>query len=165
MKFCPNTRGHFTDVHHMRESMIGEWNKVVSPMDLTFILGDFAFLPSKDAVDILRRLNGDKILIEGNHDRKLLNDPVFRREFKEIHQYLRYSHNGHTVIMFHYPIHYEWDQAHRGSIHFYGHCHGKATGLEDYRARDVGFDATGQVVSSFDDMVADALKGKIPTHH
>jgi calcineurin-like phosphoesterase family protein len=164
MKFCPVTRFGFTDTDHMREVMISEWNRDVKPDDETFILGDFAFLPSKDAIAILRRLNGTKILIEGNHDRKLLNDPGFRNEFKEIHQYLRYNHDGQLVIMMHYPI-WEWDQMHRGAVHFYGHVHGAVTGMEKYRARDVAFDATGRVVSDFDMMVKDALKGEIRSHH
>ncbi len=164
MKFCPVTRASFTDVADMREKMIADWNASVAQDDETFILGDFAFLPAKDAVDILRRLNGTKILIEGNHDRKLLNDPAFRKEFREVHPYLRYNHNGQIVIMFHYPIH-EWDQMHRGAVHFYGHVHGGRTGLEPYRARDVAFDATGRVVSNFDAMIADALKGEIRSHH
>jgi calcineurin-like phosphoesterase family protein len=164
MNFCPVTRSRFKDVVDMREKMIADWNREVAQEDETFILGDFAFLPAKDAVDILRRLNGSKILIEGNHDRKLLNDPAFRREFKEVHQYLRYNHDGQLVIMLHYPI-YEWDQMHRGAVHFYGHVHGKITGLEKYRARDVAFDATGRVVSDFDMMIADALKGEIRAHH
>jgi calcineurin-like phosphoesterase family protein len=164
MKFCPVTRAGFTDVADMREKMIKEWNASVAPEDETFILGDFAFLPAKDAVDILRRLNGSKILVEGNHDRKLLNDPAFRAEFKEVHQYLRYNHEGQIVIMLHYPI-WEWDQMHRGSVHFYGHVHGAKTGMEKYRARDVAFDATGRVVSNMDDMIADALKGEIRAHH
>jgi calcineurin-like phosphoesterase family protein len=164
MKFCPVTRFGFTDTDHMREVMISEWNRDVKPDDETFILGDFAFLPSKDAIAILRRLNGTKILIEGNHDRKLLNDPGFRNEFKEIHQYLRYNHDGQLVIMMHYPI-WEWDQMHRGAVHFYGHVHGAVTGMEKYRAHDVAFDATGRVVSDFDMMVKDALKGEIRSHH
>jgi len=164
MKFCPETRGRFTDVTDMQEKMIAEWNQDVKPEDEVFILGDFAFLPAKDAVAILRRLNGSKILIEGNHDRKLLNDPSFRREFKEIHQYLRYNHDGQIICMFHFPI-AEFDQMHRGAIHFYGHVHGGKTGLEKYRARDVGFDSTGKVVSSLDDLIKDALKGEIKPHH
>lgn len=164
MKFCPVTRGRFSDVSDMREQMIADWNKVVAPEDETFILGDFAFLPARDAVAILRRLNGTKILIEGNHDRKLLNDPAFRNEFREIHQYLRYNYDGQLVIMMHYPI-WEWDQMHRGAVHFYGHVHGNKTGMEKYRARDVAFDATGCVVSDFDAMVKDALRGEIRAHH
>jgi hypothetical protein len=66
--------------------------------------------------------------------------------------------------MMHYPI-YEWDQMHRGAVHFYGHVHGAVTGMEKYRARDVAFDATGRVVSDFDMMVKDALKGEIRSHH
>lgn len=164
MKFCPVTRYGFTDVSDMREKMIAEWNKDVKPEDEVFILGDFAFLPAKDAVEILRRLNGTKILIEGNHDRKLLNDPSFRREFKEVHQYLRYNHDGQIICMFHYPI-AEFDQMHRGAIHFHGHLHGNPSGLEEYRVRDMGFDATGKVVTSLEDAIADAMKGKIKGHH
>jgi calcineurin-like phosphoesterase family protein len=79
MKFCPVTRARFRDdVDYMTEAMITEWNNKVQPGDLVYILGDVAFLPSAKAVQIMRRLNGDKILVEGNHDRKMLNDPVFR---------------------------------------------------------------------------------------
>lgn len=164
MKFCPVTRAGFTDTDDMREKMIAEWNRSVAPEDEVFILGDVAFLPADKAIAIMDRLNGTKILIEGNHDRKLLQDADFRSCFAEVHQYLRYNHNGQIVIMMHYPI-WEWDQMHRGAVHFYGHVHGNKTGLEKYRARDVAFDATGRVVSDFDAMIADALKGEIRAHH
>lgn len=164
MRFCPATRGHYPDVDVMREDMIQKWNATVGSEDLTYILGDVAFLPAAEAVQIMRRLNGRKILIEGNHDRKLLNDPVFRSCFESVHPYLCFTHEKTRVVMFHYPI-LEWDQMHRGAVHFYGHVHGKPTGLERYRARDVAFDATGRVVSDMDVMIADALKGEIRSHH
>jgi calcineurin-like phosphoesterase family protein len=163
-QFCPETRGRFTDVTHMNETMIREWNTSVQPEDLVYILGDVAFLPAAQAVSILKRLNGSKILVSGNHDRKLLNDPVFRSCFQEIHNYLCITHNSTRVVMFHFPI-LEWDQMHRGAVHFYGHVHGNKTGLEPYRARDVAFDATGSVVSNFDHMIQEALKGQIKSHH
>jgi hypothetical protein len=37
--------------------------------------------------------------------------------------------------------------------------------LEEYRVRDMGFDATGKIVVSLEDAIADALKGKIKGHH
>ena len=164
MKFCPNTRP-YKDVEDMNQSMIREWNKSVQPGDLVYILGDFAFLSADKAVRILDQLNGDKILIVGNHDRKLVKDPAFRRCFKEIHTYLdTVRYNGKPVIMFHFPI-LEWDQMHRGAIHLYGHVHGKESGLEKYRARDVGMDATGKVVVPLDEICADAEKGEIKSHH
>jgi len=157
--FCPKTRERFTDVKHMNEAMILEWNALVQPEDLVYILGDFAFTSTQDAVKILKRLNGDKILIEGNHDRKHLKDTNFRNSFKEIHKYLDIVYNKTKVVMFHYPI-AEWDQMFRGSVHFYGHLHGNSSGLEQFRARDVGMDATGNIVTLLDHAIADALKGQ-----
>jgi calcineurin-like phosphoesterase family protein len=148
----------------MREDMIKNWNAVVAPEDLVYILGDVAFLPAAEAVAIMRRLHGRKILIEGNHDRKLLNDPVFRGCFESVHNYLRLTHNGQLVILFHYPIS-EFDQMHRGAVHLHGHLHGNTSGLEHYRVRDMGYDATGQIVMLLDDAIADALKGAIKGHH
>jgi calcineurin-like phosphoesterase family protein len=164
MKFCPETRGHFKDVAHMNEEMVRMWNAMVQPGDLVYILGDVAFMSASDAAKILMRLNGDKILIEGNHDRKTLKDHSFRSCFVEIHKYLDISYNGTKVVMFHYPI-MEWDQMHRGSVHFYGHLHQNASGLERYRARNAGWDCTGNIVTRMDDLVADALKGEIKSHH
>jgi calcineurin-like phosphoesterase family protein len=163
-KFCPETRGRFLDVEHMRETMIGEWNQLVGQDDTVYILGDVAFLPAAEAVAIMHRLHGRKILIEGNHDRKLLNDPAFRACFDQVHNYLRLTHNGQLVVMFHYPI-AEFDQMHRGAVHLHGHLHGNTSGLEHYRVRDMGFDATGQIVMLLDDAIADALKGAIKGHH
>ena len=161
ISFCPKTR-HFRDLDHMHQHMIEKWNQQVSAEDTVYILGDVAFMPAADAVEILGQLNGYKILIQGNHDYKLLKNQHFRSCFTEIHQYLRIVHNNMTVVMFHYPIHFEWDQAHRGSIHCYGHVHGKVTGLEEYRAVDVGYDATGEVVMLLDDVVEQAKQRKLP---
>jgi calcineurin-like phosphoesterase family protein len=148
----------------MKEEMIRMWNETVSQGDLVYILGDVAFMPGQDAAKILNRLNGDKILIEGNHDRKLLNDVNFRNAFKEVHKYLWITYEGTQVIMFHYPI-AEWDQMHRGSVHFHGHLHGGKSGMEEYRCRDAGYDATGQVVWLMEDAIASAMKGKVKGHH
>jgi len=165
MNFCPVTRARFNnDVDYMNEAMIQEWNAVVASEDTVYILGDVAFLPSDKAVKIMHRLNGAKILIEGNHDRKLLNDPVFRRCFKEIHPYLRLVYEKTLVILFHFPI-AEWDQMHRGAVHFHGHLHGNKSGLEEYRALDVGMDSTGSIAIELDEAIRRALQGKIKGHH
>jgi len=162
-KFCPETRGRFRDVEHMRETMIEEWNESVAQEDVVYILGDVAFLPAQEAVAIMRRLNGRKILIEGNHDRKLLNDPVFRSCFESVHNYLRLTHNGQLVILFHYPI-FDHDQAGRGSIMLHGHRHGNPHNIPG-RIMDVGFDATGKVVSLLDDIVQKMQQVPHMYHH
>ena len=151
IKFCPANRGHYSDVSHMNEDMIMKWNAVVSTRDLTYILGDVAFCSASDAAKILNRLNGAKILVEGNHDRKSVKDHSFRSAFKEIHPYLEISYNGTKIVMFHYPI-YDHNGAGRKSIMLHGHRHGNPTGIPG-KVMDVGFDATGEIVTSMDSVL------------
>jgi calcineurin-like phosphoesterase family protein len=165
MNFCPVSRARFrNDLDYMNEAMVREWNDLIEPEDLVYILGDVAFLPAPKATEYMRRLNGHKILVQGNHDRKLLQDPAFRNEFVEIHHYLDINYNGTKCVMFHYPI-AEFDQMHRGAVHFHGHLHGGVSGLEHFRVRDVGMDATGMIAMLMEDAIASAMKGKIKGHH
>ena len=165
MKFCPVTRARFNnDVEYMNEAMIKEWNEIVEPEDTVYILGDVAFMPATKAAVLLKRMNGRKILIEGNHDNKALKDINFQKAFAEVHKYLEIVHNGTKVCMFHYPI-AEWNQMHRGSVHFHGHLHGNPNGLDGYRALDVGMDATGWIVLEMDDAVRRAMRGEPKSHH
>jgi calcineurin-like phosphoesterase family protein len=165
MKFCPVSRARFrNEVDYMNEAMVREWNDLIEPTDLVYILGDVAFLPAQKAAEYMNRCNGTKILVEGNHDRKTLNDPTFRKCFKEVHKYLDINYNGTKVVMFHYPI-AEWDQMHRGAVHFHGHLHGGPSGMEKFRCRDMGMDATGMIAISMEDAIKDAMKGEIKGHH
>jgi len=165
MKFCPVTRARFrNDVKYMTEAMIDEWNSRVESGDLIYILGDVAFCSGSDAAKILNRLNGDKILVEGNHDRKNLKDVSFQKAFKEIHKYLDINYDGHKIVMFHYPI-MEWDQMHRGALQFHGHLHGNISGLEKYRALDVGFDSTGDIVTSMERAINKIKDNEVKGHH
>ena len=154
----------FTSSSEMDEFMIREWNSRVRPNDTVYILGDFAFCTPEEAAAIARRLNGHKILVKGNHDRELVTSEEFRACFKEIAPDYFLTHRGTYIHMYHFPI-VEWDRCHRGSVHLYGHLHSSASGMEKMRARNVGFDCTGQVVSRLDDIVKDALTGEIKKHH
>lgn len=163
-EFCPKTRGHYQSTTHMNEDMIAQWNQQVLSTDRVYILGDVSFEPPQKAAETISRLNGHKVLVKGNHDRKNLKYELFAAQFVEIHDYLELNYNGNYIVMMHYPI-CEWDRMHRGSLHFHGHLHGNKSGLEPFRARDAGFDATGNVVTLMDDLIADALKGAIKGHH
>ena len=165
MTFCPVTRARFRgDVDYMTEAMITEWNEIVEPIDTVYILGDVAFMSGYTAALIMMRLNGRKILIEGNHDRKTLMDVNFRNQFAEVHKYYTTTYDGNFITMLHYPI-AEWDRMHRGALHFHGHLHGNTSGLEEFRALDVGMDATGFIVIEMEDAIARAKQGKIKGHH
>lgn len=148
----------------MNAEMQRMWNETVQPEDLVYILGDVTFMRSQPSAAYVRALNGHKILIQGNHDHANLRDPAFRACFDEVHVYYETSHAGVKVCMFHYPI-AEWNKCHYGSVHFYGHVHGKPSGLEQWRAMDAGYDATGKVVADFDQMVQEAMKRPARPHH
>jgi calcineurin-like phosphoesterase family protein len=148
----------------MNEEMVREWNTMISADDLVYILGDVAFMPAPKAVTFLKRMNGRKILVEGNHDQKQLKDNSFRACFEEIHKYLDIRYADRKIVMFHYPI-AEWDQMHRGSIHFHGHLHGNKSGLEQYRCRDMGYDSTGQIAMLMEDAIASVKDNEIKGHH
>jgi calcineurin-like phosphoesterase family protein len=74
------------------------------------------------------------------------------------------NYDKHKIVMFHYPI-AEWDQMHRGALHLYGHLHGGDSGLEKYRAFDVGMDSTGEVVVSMDYVINRIKDNVIKGHH
>ena len=66
-------RRPFQTTEEMDEYMILRWNETVKPSDEVYILGDFSFAGAEPTAEILRRLNGKKILIIGNHDYYLSN--------------------------------------------------------------------------------------------
>lgn len=56
----------FADAAEMDEALVARWNTVVKPQDHVYHLGDVAM--KKPALDIVKRLNGHKRLVFGNHD-------------------------------------------------------------------------------------------------
>lgn len=70
LKFEPEHR-KFKDVYEMNTFMADEWNKYIEPNDIVFYLGDFSLTGRYYTYYLLtEKLNGQKILIVGNHDRK-----------------------------------------------------------------------------------------------
>ena len=165
MSFCPVSRAFGKeDVVRMDEEIISRWNSTVRPQDHTYILGDFAFCNPEKAISHLQRLNGTKTLIVGNHDAKLVKNQDFRNQFVTLYDYHTIHINETRVIMFHYPI-AEWDQMHRGAVHFHGHLHGGVSGMEAYRCLDVGMDNHDCYPIKMEYAISQALKGKIKSHH
>jgi len=64
----------FVNVNHMNEAIINNHNAIVAPDDTVYILGDIALGTLDKSLPLVKRLNGIKILIVGNHDR-LFIDP------------------------------------------------------------------------------------------
>ena len=59
----------FENAAEMDEKLIENWNRVVTPEDTVYVLGDFSdYADTKKEAEILVKLNGTKILVMGNHD-------------------------------------------------------------------------------------------------
>lgn len=155
LKFCAASRPFF-DTDEMDDTIIKNWNALISFNDIVYILGDVAFVNAASAARLVNRLNGTKILVKGNHDTKILREPVFRACFAEIHDYLEIGHAGSRLVMFHFPI-WEWDRMHHGAVHFHGHCHGRKTGIPG-RIFDVAMDANNCLPHLLDDAIAKAMR-------
>lgn len=147
----------YETIEEMNEDIIEKWNSVVTSDDVVRILGDIAFPKSQDEVDkiiqIVKRLNGNKTLIVGNHDWKLLKNEKFIKLFSSIENYMMVKDNGRKVILFHYPIE-EWDGYYRDSIHLYGHVHNNNVGLKEIKNRyNVSADVIGFTPKTLDELI------------
>ena len=116
--------------------LIDIWNKEVNVSDHVFHLGDFAFTDKPQDINwLLKKLNGQKTFIKGNHDHmKVWNqlDGVYMKDYKEIK-----LSNGKSCVLFHFPMSI-WHKNQYGAYHLHGHCHGSFQGQG--RILDVGID-------------------------
>lgn len=95
------------------------WKKVVRPQDRVFVLGDISGgsrYAEDAALDILRKLPGEKHLIAGNHDgvaslhrNGYKQVDKFRGVFESIRDFARIRLHKTDVLMSHYPYAYEGD--------------------------------------------------------
>ena len=94
----------FESVEAMNEHMIKQWNSRVRRNDETIVLGDFSVGKGEETNEVLKRLNGTKYLIIGNHD-KFLDDRKFDMKlFRWIKPYEEVKDNKRKVVLSHYPV-------------------------------------------------------------
>lgn len=65
--FLYEPRG-FANIQQHDEAIITNWNGVIDPEDEVYILGDCMLMDNEHGVECLKRLNGHKFLVRGNHD-------------------------------------------------------------------------------------------------
>ena len=114
----------WTDPDEMDEAMVKAWNERVKPTDKVYHLGDVVI--NRKSLKIMSRLNGDKVLIRGNHD--IFRDDEYRMYFRELRAY----HVMNGMILSHIPLHS--DSMGRFGTNIHGHTHAnrvkKARGVD-----------------------------------
>lgn len=106
----------FTSVEEMDETMIARWNETVKPADKIYHLGDVAFGHDKHMATVMRRLNGHKRLVLGNHDRHPALD--YLEFFDDLYSSRLLDH----ILFTHIPVHPDSISGKTiGNVH--GHLH------------------------------------------
>ena len=131
----------FGSVEEMDRVLLQNYNSVVRKEDTVYILGDICHHMSIEEADsLIKKLNGKKYLIKGNHDKNY--DP---RLFTDIQDFLKISVDGNHFSLMHYPM-LSWPKKGSGGYQLHGHIHARmdyneANRSEGQRRYDVGVDA------------------------
>lgn len=136
LKFNPddNRRARlFSTIEEMNAYMMAEWRRLVKPNDYIFHGGDVSWGTAEKTRDLIHSLPGIKILIQGNHDKRIAKNHAF----DQLHKQLNLTVNKQLIILSHYPIQ-EWECRHYGAWHLHGHCHGRLQ--SDDKRLDIGID-------------------------
>jgi calcineurin-like phosphoesterase family protein len=150
-------RGESTTQENHTQWLTDVWNKNVSSGDLVYHLGDFSFAKKYDDIALfMQKLNGQKIFIKGNHDKRenldlMVKDGLIAAwyDYKEI------KLQDIPTVLFHFPI-ASWHRQSHGAIHLHGHCHGN---FKDYRGKmlDVGIDSAYNLYGEHKFITEDAV--------
>ena len=144
----------FNSVEEMENCLVFNHNSTVGKNDTIYFLGDFCWGKADEWCRILEQLNGNKVLIKGNH---CLNTypTKLKNMFLDIKDYKEINDNGRKVIMCHYPILAYKHSYDDNTFMLHGHVHNLTTEskwirefVEELRAsRVAGFDNRGQIIN------------------
>ena len=150
LEFHPKRKKIFGDtVEKSKEAKIKWWNSRVDKKDTVYILGDLSFGEVEDKRKLFQRLNGNKILILGNHDKVPDHLKCYFNHITQIKN-IKFKKSVYSfltrdmeVIMCHFPM-LTWEHKEKGAVMVHGHCHGKVDEINELSKElrvDVGIDS------------------------
>ncbi len=119
----------FANAKEMNEYIIQQWNNTVTKEDTVYHLGDFGFGGRKTITNLVNQLNGNIILILGNHDRHG-KQWFLDCGFTEVYRRLKIG----SYVLTHRPQ--TLDKL-NGCINIHGHTHGRNESLDKDKYIDV----------------------------
>lgn len=130
--------------------LINLWNSIVKKNDIVYYAGDFCLGNKVRTEYILKRLNGKKYFIRGNHDKSLNGNENYLEGIWDIKE-VKFNNAQYPFIdpsetfcveLLHFPM-AAWNRRTHGACHVHGHCHGSADKMNDDSLElrvDVGLD-------------------------
>ena len=167
--FLYEPRG-FSSIEEHDETIVENWNKVVKPEDIVFLLGDTMLNNNDKGIEYLNRLNGSIWFIRGNHDS---GERIYRiyHECPRIHFLEGGSDNfatiatikkfnGYNVYLSHYPTYTSYIEnmapLKQHMLNFHGHTHSKNKFYQDIPFMyNIALDAHNNMPVSFDEIISD----------
>ena len=107
----------FNSLEDMHELIIKNWNSVVKHDDYVYHLGDVTFQYHGAFNNLMHRLNGDKRLIVGNHDK--LKQPGLMGHFSKVMLWHGFKEENFTAV--HIPL--MLSSLRDGAFCVHGHTH------------------------------------------
>lgn len=146
---------NFNNTYEMNKALIEGINSRVKENDVLYHLGDWSFGNIVNIYKFRSKIICKNIhLIRGNHDEKIFDSQIVRRDisfnpitlFKSINEISTIHAGKHSFFLSHYA-HRVWNKSHHGRIHLYGHSHGS---IPDYGlSMDVGVDVAYRLFGEY----------------
>lgn len=112
----------FSSIEEHDKLIIDNINKVVTPQDSLYFLGDISWYKPQETAELIEQINCKGCyLVLGNHDR-WAKDGRCKKLFHGIYDIKQLEDEGNQVVISHYPQ-MMWEGHHRGVIHLYAHLH------------------------------------------
>jgi len=124
------------------ETIIENFNSVVTDKDIVYFLGDFS-MKWKYVETYFHRLHGRWVWIKGNHDHSFSHKLIkqYPKKIEGFYDIRDIKVDNTSIVLCHYPM-VSWNRSCHGSYQFYGHCHGTYDDSNKL-SLDVGVDVWG----------------------
>ena len=115
----------FVSTDEMDKALIHNWNSVITPKDIVYVLGDVSFYDKERTVKLIKSLKGTKVLVMGNHDwehseqywRDVGFDSAYRQQGILIHNWLWLCHQPPEYTMKEMPWRIAYGHVHSSEIY------------------------------------------------
>lgn len=148
----------FDSIEEMNETLIANFNEVVDPDDIVYILGDLTLGDYEAGKQCLMQLNGNIHVILGNHDTD--NRVKIYQDFGWTVSYAELIHWGpYHFFLSHFPCitsNLEKESLKQCTLNLYGHTHQKTNFFNDMPFMyHVGVDSHENYPVSLDEILND----------
>jgi len=160
------TNRPYNNVDKMNNNLVKRYNAVIKPTDVVYFLGDLALMASVQSLyQIIKRMNGTKILIPGNHDKLNIHD-YYEVGFAGVYGHLKINYKDREIFLAHDPC---WALV-PNTLWFCGHVHNSwlklvtqtnttiiNTSVEMWDYKPVSFDTLLDVADNEDNYITELI--------